>query len=134
MRRLAGMIMVGLLTVIVSGGSAASSVDEARQLFARYVALERAFDPAIAELYSDASVIRNKRRYPTGEVRELTIPASQYKDLIRASMPLAKNGRVRVTATRFSNLKKYSSPVSLLVARSDTGRWLIYEELSESQP
>ena len=143
-------ILIGVLTVIASGDSDASPVDEAKRLFDRYVALERAFDPALAELYSSDAVIRNKRRYPTGQVRELTIPASKYKELIRTSLPLAKarrdtntysdvgyveeDGRVRVTATRFTNLKKYSSPMSLLVGPSNTGRWLIYEEISESQP
>jgi hypothetical protein len=41
---------------------------------------------------------------------------------------------VRITATRFSNLKNYSSPFSLLVAPDATGRWVIFEELSESRP
>jgi hypothetical protein len=83
-------------------------------------------------------------------IREVTLPAPQYKKLIRASMPLAKarndtssysdvqyaeaDGRVRITATRFSNLKKYSSPISLLVGPGPGGTWLIYEELGESQP
>lgn len=42
--------------------------------------------------------------------------------------------KFRVTATRFSNLKKYSSPLSLLIGRDKNDVWLIYEELSESQP
>lgn len=91
-----------------------------------------------------------KRTYPTGEVRELTIPAPQYKELARATMPLAKargdlstytNVRyavegegVRIRAKRFSELKKYDSPLSLLVKPSASGSWLIQEELSESRP
>jgi len=78
------------------------------------------------------------------------MPATQYKALIRQTLPLAKlrgdtntysevsfsneGSNVRIRATRFSNLKKYSSPISLLVAPDDTGRLLIYEELSESRP
>jgi hypothetical protein len=151
MRRLAAIAVLGLVGTIVADGAAAdSALDKAKQLFGRYVALEHAFDPAVADLYSDDAVIRNKRTYPTGQVRELTVPATQYKQLLRASMPFAKargdtsaysdvryleeGHRVRITATRFSNLKKYSSPISLLVGPSDAGRWLIYEELSESQP
>jgi hypothetical protein len=42
--------------------------------------------------------------------------------------------RVRITATRYSELKKYSSPISLLVGPSDDGKWLIFKELSESRP
>jgi len=78
------------------------------------------------------------------------MPAPQYKALIRQAMPLAKvrgdtssysevtfteeGSGVRIRALRFSNLKKYSSPLSLLVAPDRSGRWLIREELSESQP
>jgi hypothetical protein len=45
-----------------------------------------------------------------------------------------EGSKVRIRATRYSNLKKYSSPISLLVAHDDTGRLLIYEEISESRP
>jgi hypothetical protein len=119
-------------------------------LFSKYVALERAFDPAVADLYSDDALIRNRRSYPTGEVRELTMPAPQYKELIRKAMPLAKARGdtseysscaykveprgVRVACQRFSNLKKYSSPISLLVGPTSEGKWRILEELSESRP
>jgi hypothetical protein len=109
-----------------------------------------AFDPGIADLYADDALIKNTRTYPNGQVRELTMPALQYKMLIRQAMPLAKakgdtnsysevtfdqeGSGVRVRATRFSNLKKYSSPISLLLAPDNSGRWLIREEISESQP
>lgn len=123
---------------------------KARAVFERYSSLEAAFDPDVADLYSDTAAIRNKRTYPTGQVRELTLPADRYKALIRASMPLAKEkgdysvysettfrlegANVRVTATRFSVLKKYKSPISLLIGPAPSGDWLILEELSESQP
>lgn len=76
--------------------------------------------------------------------------AAQYRALLQQAMPIAKQRgdrssyselkytpegpNVRITATRFSELKRYSSPLSLLVARRADGRWMIYEELSESQP
>lgn len=41
---------------------------------------------------------------------------------------------VRISAKRFSVLKKYYSPISLLVAPTPFGAWVIREELSESQP
>jgi hypothetical protein len=148
---LAALAVVAFLAAAIPDGAAAdASADQAKQLFDRYVALEHAFDPAVADLYADDARIRNKRTYPDGTIRELTVPAPQYKKLVRASMPLAKarndtsaysevryaeaGGRVRITATRFSNLKKYSSPISLLVGPGPGGAWLIYEELSESQP
>jgi hypothetical protein len=139
-------VCIVLVGVVIAG----TAEDEARALFNRYVQLEHAFDPAAADLYAEDALIKNKRTYPHGQVRELTLPVDKYKALIRQSMPLAKlrgdtnsysdvsftkeGEGVRIKATRFSNLKKYSSPISLLVAPDSSGMWLIREELSESQP
>jgi hypothetical protein len=146
------LIPAGLLlaTLVCAGVVCAAPLDDARELFDRYVQLERQFDPAVAELYADDAVIKNTRRYPNGEVRELTFPAPQYKRLVRQAMPVAKargdtssysdvtysaeRTGVRITATRFSHLKQYSSPFSMLVAPNASGLWLIREELSESRP
>jgi hypothetical protein len=125
-------------------------IQKAQELFESYVRLAHSFDLKLIELYSDDALIRNKRTYPTGQVREMTMPAQQYKDLLRQSMPLAKErgdistytditytpegDGVRIKATRFSELKKYHSPISILVKPSAAGEWLIMEELSESRP
>jgi hypothetical protein len=130
--------------------AATPAIAEARRLFERYVALEKAFDPAAADLYADEAVIQNRRKYPDGQVKTMSMPAPRYKALIRSAMAAAKarNDRstysdvrysaegagVRVTAQRFSELKKYTSPLSMLVKPDARGAWLIYEELSESQP
>jgi hypothetical protein len=127
-----------------------TSLEDARQCFDRYVALTGGFDPSVADLYSDDAKIQNTRILPDGEQRVMTLPATAYKALIRQAMPLAKargdtnkysdikvskeGDKVRVTATRHSELKKYSSPLSLLLGRAKDGGWLIHEELSESWP
>jgi hypothetical protein len=127
----------------------ARDLQAARELFGRYVALERRFDPALAQLYAEEAVIRNRRTYPDGEVRERTLTAPQLRQLIRLAMPIAKSRGdsnsysdcsyaaeahgVRITCQRFSRLKQYSSPLSLLVAPSPQRRWLILEEASESR-
>lgn len=129
---------------------AAESTAEAKAFFQKYIELEAAFDPKIADLYSDTALITDKRTYPWGKVKELTVPADKYKQLIAVGMPLAKakgdystysdiayseeKEGVRIKATRFSELKKYSSNFSMLIAKDSTGKWLIVEELSESQP
>ena len=41
---------------------------------------------------------------------------------------------MRISATRYSELKKYASPFSLLVGPGLDGNWLIFEEISESRP
>jgi hypothetical protein len=126
------------------------AIEKARALFKRYVDFEHAFDPAVADLYADDALIKNKRTYPDGQVRDRSIPAPHYKALLRTAMPLAKSAgdrstysdckyaeagdRVRITCARFSERKKYTSPITLLVGPGTNGDWLIFEELSESQP
>jgi len=126
------------------------AVEHARQLFDRYVALGAAYDEAVADLYADSAFIKNTRRYPDGQSRSMTMPALTYKSLIRQVMPQAKEAgdlstysdvkfipegaRVRIEATRYSELKKYSSPFALLVGPSEDGTWLIFEEVGESRP
>lgn len=143
-RLLAGLAAAALALPRVSR---ADALDPARQLFARYVALEAAFDPALAELYSDRAVIR-VRRYDNGAFRDVTIPAPRYKQSIRSALPVAKSrndvnrysevsfaaegpSRVRIAATRYSVLKRYASAIRLVVA-PDNGQWAIVEESSES--
>jgi len=138
------------VALFTSAASALASVDVAKQFFARYVALGHAYDGSLADLYADEALVKNKRVYPAGEIREATFPAPRYKALIRQAMPLAKargdrntyadvsitreGKRFRITASRFSELKNYRSPISLLVGPSANGTWLIYEEFSESRP
>ncbi|MGH7373668.1 MAG: hypothetical protein ACREJY_05525 [Candidatus Rokuibacteriota bacterium] len=152
-RLITGLLLL-LLTVSAPAPAPAQTGDDpiaaATQLFTKYVNLEHGYWPAVGDLYADEAVIRNRRKYPNGEVRELTLSAAQYRALLHQAMPIAKQRgdrssysevtytaegpNVRITATRFSELKRYSSPLSLLVGRRADGRWMIYEELSESQP
>jgi hypothetical protein len=142
------------LVVLVAGapahGQATSPVEQARTFFARFVQLERAYDTGVADLYADDAVIRNKRTYANGEVRDVTFPAPQYKQLIRQAIPVARargdrsrytqcayepdGTRVRITCSRYSELKRYTSPYTVLVGPGRSGQWQILEELSESRP
>lgn len=126
-----------------------SNIDAAKQLFAQYAALENAFDPGVADLYADEAFIKKTRSMPMGEPQDVTVPALKYKTLLRQNIPMAKargdrstysnvtytpEGEfVRIDALRFSELKKLTTPISLVVGRSPGGKWLIYEELSESR-
>jgi hypothetical protein len=127
-----------------------AGIDAAKQFFAQYVALERAYDPGIADLYADEALIKTRHKPPMGEPRDVTIPAPQYKTLLRGRMPVAESrgdhsdysdvtyalegAFVRINAVRLSEPRKRKSPISLLVGQSPSGTWLIYEELSEAQP
>jgi len=134
----------------LAGAPSPARLKAAQALFDKYVALEQAFDPAAADLYADEAKIQNTRRYPSGEVKVMSLPAPKYKALIRSVMPSAKargdknsytdvkcaaeGEGARITAKRYSELKKYTSPLSLFVKPAAGGQWLIFEELSESQP
>ncbi len=141
-------LVVLLLASACAIASEASSAG--KRVFAQYQMLERTFSPAAADLYCDTALIRNTRRYPDGNTRTLQFPADKYKALVRAAMPLARargdlntysattfkseGANVRITTTRYSLLKKYSSPMSLLVGPCKQGPWAVLEEISESRP
>jgi len=130
--------------------AADDAVAQAQRLFDRYVALGAAYDAAVADLYADSAFIKNTRRYPDGQARSMTMPALTYKTLIRQVMPQAKAAgdfstysdvkfipdgeRVRIEASRYSELKKYSSPFVLVVGPGSSGTWQILEEVGESRP
>ena len=142
--------ILALLLISASASFAADPPSQAKALFDRFVALGHAFDPALADLYADDAKIQNTRTYPTGEKRALQMSGTEYKSLIRKVIPLAKergdisrysdvkyaeeDGRIRITCTRYSELKDYSSPFALLVGAGEDGQWLILEETSESKP
>lgn len=131
------------------GSSHGDPIAIARAFFERYVKLEHAFDPAQADLYADDARIINKRIYSDGKVASIPIAALRYKnEVIRKGMANAKatgdisnysnetytleGNMVRIKATRYSVLKKYSAPVSQLVGPDANGVWVIHEEISES--
>ena len=143
------IFIAACVACVLSAPALAQTKTPAGQIFEEYQTKERTFDPSLADLYCDTAVIQNTRIYPTGQQRTLSFPATQYKALIGRAMPLAKAKGdystyssvrftqepkgVRINATRYSVLKKYSSPISILVG-SCNGRVLILEELSQSQP
>lgn len=121
----------------------------ARDFFSRYEKLQKDFDPAVIDLYADTASIKNTRRMPDGTSRDMALTGAAYKNLLRQALPVAKERGdtskyseinylaegtgIRITANRYSELKKYSSPFSLLIKQLD-GKWLILEELTESRP
>ena len=123
---------------------------KARAVFDEYVRLGEAFDPALADLYADTAKISNRRIFPDGSAREMAMPAPSYKTLLRQVMPTAKErndvsrysdvrytvegDNVRITATRYSVMKDYSAPHTLLVGPDADGVWRVLEESGESRP
>jgi hypothetical protein len=145
------LVLLGLAAPAVFAAEAAGEArKKAEALFDRYVALERRFDPAIAELYADDARIEHRLINPPNPPEVRKYPAAQYKEQLRRVMPLAKRlndlsyytavtysregARVRIRASRYATLKKFVSPVELLVGPDAAGHWLIFEELAEARP
>ncbi|PYQ57263.1 MAG: hypothetical protein DMF53_23210 [Acidobacteria bacterium] len=136
-------------TATPKGSAQGDLIPKAKAFFQHYVELEHAFDPAIADLYSDDAVIKNTQYRADGKIVPLTKPVAKYKQVLRDYMKTkarqigdvsnysndtysVEGGKVRIKVTRYSSIEKVSSPVSMLVGPDATGKWLIYEELSES--
>jgi hypothetical protein len=125
-------------------------MNKAKPFFNNWVALEWNFDPAVLDLYAPDALIENTRRYPDGQTRVFRFSSQEWKALGVKAMPLAQargdrnkysqvtytveGDRVRISTQRYSLLKQYSSPRSLLVGPDQTGEWRIFEDISESQP
>ncbi|MBD1911716.1 MULTISPECIES: hypothetical protein [unclassified Leptolyngbya] len=144
------VLAIALLCAACTSTSQKPSAKDAQALFNNYQLLGLAYDPAIANLYCDSGRMLNTRTYPDGQKRLIEMKAPEWKALIITAMPVAKargdystfsnvtytpeGDNIRITATRYSALKKYSSPFSLLVGQCDDQDWAILEEVGESRP
>lgn len=145
-------ILISLFATIIAAtlASASENIEKAKKLFTDYTTLAKNFDPGIADLYSDQAKIENTRIYPDGNKRTMKLDPKEYKALLKKVMPIAKARadtsiysevkyveaapNVTITASRFSTLKKYSSPVTIVVGPESDGVWRILDETSESKP
>ena len=144
-------VLAALLFALPITAREATPRERAQALFEEYQSRAEAFDLRLVDLYDDGARIVNVRTYPGGAPdRALHLTGLQYKAKLLELMPRAKargdystysdvsyaaeGDRVRVRCTRFSVLKKYRSPYSILVGPDADGNWRIFEELSESRP
>jgi len=141
------MMWMGWFLAAAMAGDAA----DARQFFDEHVAMQQAFDPAIAAHYQDDAVLTNVR--DGGDERKVT--GAQYKQVLPRAMPMAKErgdtatfadvkvaphgDGFRITATRTAALKCAPGAYRLDVVEVD-GAWSIAAEhvetvsLSECEP
>ena len=143
-------VLVALTGAPLAGQSAGSHVARATALFEAYTQAERAFNPAIVDLYAPDALIRNTRRYPDGTTRVLTLTTAQLRKMLALAFPVARQAGdtntysavsyaiegagVRIQGDRAADRKGYHGPFSLLVRPTAAGVWLIVEDLTESQP
>ncbi|MBX9570063.1 MAG: hypothetical protein K2X77_14280 [Candidatus Obscuribacterales bacterium] len=126
---------------------------EAQKVFKQFSEMERAFDPAVAELFAPNAVVKDVRVYQDGQTKTITWSGTDYKQVLRAGLPVAKirndlntysaiaysreGANVRIKGSRHNTLKKYSGPFELVVAPvTANGRtsWKIIEEFTQSEP
>lgn len=145
-----GIVVLILLSLpLLAHAQNDTALSSARELFQRYIDLERNFDVAQGELYATDARVKNTRLYPGGQNQVISLSGTEYRRLLRAALPLAKakndqnqysaityqkeGNSVRIKCTRFSQSKQYSSPLELVVAPVG-GIWLITSESSQTKP
>jgi hypothetical protein len=127
----------------------AAGTQSAQAFFDRFVALGRAYDPAVADLYADDALIQRVRRLPDGTGRTLRSVGADYKRLIRTAMPTARRrgdrdrysdvsisiegSRAHIRCTRYNELTRYATSYELVLERAN-GDWQIVEQYSQSRP
>lgn len=147
MRLFSRWVFILLIFSAIPANASEAVIQEAKNFFDQYVSFDQSFDPAASNLYSDDALIQRTRRYPTGEVKTVKIPADQYKRLVRLEMPVAKKegnshkfsdttyipegNRVRIKATRYSEFRQSSTPFEMVVGPSSDKHWRIFEEKTE---
>ena len=145
---IAGGLLGLVLGAVPEAAADDAALERARELVARYVALAGAFDPALADLYSDAATIRSTRHYPSGQTRSVELSGTKQKNVLRNSLPIAKKRGVAVTfedityavegnRVRVRALRRTGSAdperMSWLVGPVDGRGWRILEEQSETR-
>ena len=121
-------------------------VEEARELFERFVILGNHYDTGIANLYAEEAeilLIERKR----GELRKVAVAGTDFKELVQRTLPRAerkgvhssysdvtfrvRGERVRIDAIRTAMPQGWRVPHILVVGPSESGEeWLIYQEVS----
>jgi hypothetical protein len=140
------LVVIFLFVTTLPSLAVADNENMARELFAQYVALGNAFDPAVANLYSDSASIKQKREDNT----EVIVSALRYKEILRVALANVKkqgryntysgtsfategaNVRIKTLRTSHVNGNVTSSEVSILVGSDSSANWRILEEISNN--
>ena len=122
-----------------------TGIAQARAFFDKYLSLWKQYEPAVADLYADDAIIRQRHIQKNGDIKENDIFVTKYKETIAKLMPENKKqgGNVyhegikvvregdayRITATVYSDRQKTKRPFSMLVLQDAAGKWQIKEEI-----
>ena len=123
----------------------AQDLAAARATFDRFVELEAAFDPRVAELYADDGIVIERVEVEGVERRTREIPMRRYKALIAAAFADHRHapetathsqirlerfapGWVRVRTLRRSSASRAASDYEIVVRAGSDGVWRIVKE------
>lgn len=153
--KVAQLLPIALLALLnlAAPAKAEDSIAEAQKVFRQFVELEKSFDPSLADLFAPNAVIKDVRVYQDGQTKTITWSGSDYKQVLRAGLPIARarndvntygpanyyrdGNNIRIKTTRQSVLKKYTGPFELVIApiaNNGKSSWKILEEVSQSEP
>ncbi|MCP5371905.1 MAG: hypothetical protein H6907_09255 [Hyphomicrobiales bacterium] len=139
------------LALLPAGARAGTPIQEAVALFETMVRLEKAYDPALADLYADDARIEYVSVYPDGTRREIKMTGAELKAILRKMGPMAKalkstaryadvrygiEGRnlMGIRGLRVSPAKGTSDPFRMTVGLTGDGTWKILSEYGEARP
>lgn len=119
-------------------------LEKAKAFVDTYTSRHRAFDGAVADLYSDKAVVKQHQIDTKGKTRQVTLVTAKYKEMLRNQLPKQKventtiqftdvdvkpeGDAFRATGNVHSSLKPVKRPFSLLIRQLDNGGWQIIEE------
>lgn len=123
----------------------AAEIEAARVVFAQFVALEAAFDPAVIELYADDGIVIERQHVGGVERRAREIPMKRYKAVLARALSKPNHapemashaqvqleriapGWVSVRTVRRSSASRAAAPYELLLRRGGDGAWRIVKE------
>lgn len=144
-------LLAALAGIIGCGGAPTTPEERARAFFEQYTRLERAYDPAVLELYADSAEIRKSRRLPNGQWQYGVMSGAEFKRQIRHWIPGAArrqagneyrhvrfhdlgNGYVRITSERLQLPQNHVFPQEFVVGPDSAGNWRIWEDRTEAAP
>ena len=142
-------IYFGILLISISSNVSAN--ERVMEFFDKYILLDRSFDPAIGQYYSDEATLTITQIRVGHEPRSMQLTGSKLKAILPAAMPIARatndrnkysdirveketGDRFKISASRYSEKKCYlDENYFMVVVPNENSGFIIIEESAVSQ-
>lgn len=139
------LLAIFMAIFFVNIPAAADDISEAKEFFNNYVKICHSYDKSLVDQYSDNALIKRYLVCPdkTQKVKILTV--KEYRDKLMFYAPMAKligyknkyssleftkeGDNVRIEGFRQVVKDNYKTPISILVGKNKSGKWVIMEEI-----